>query len=58
MVAQSTSEVSGSIKGVTEASAETGSGAGQVLTAAGELSKQSEVLRSEVDGFLGALKGA
>jgi methyl-accepting chemotaxis protein len=56
LAAQNTREVSGSIKGVTEASAETGTGAGQVLTAAGDLSKQAERLRSEVDGFVGALK--
>ena len=37
---------------------ETGSGANQVLDAAGELSQQSEKLRSEVDTFLANIRAA
>jgi methyl-accepting chemotaxis protein len=37
---------------------ETGTAAGQVLEAAGELSRQSETLRSEVGGFLDGLRAA
>ncbi len=47
-----TREVAGNITGVTTASAETGQSAGQVLEAASELSRQSETLGNEVDGFL------
>ncbi|HXP77325.1 MAG TPA: hypothetical protein VN823_24530 [Stellaceae bacterium] len=35
-----------------------GSAAGQVLSAAGELSKQSEMLRGQVDQFLAAIRAA
>jgi len=44
--------VSHNIGGVTEAAAETGSAATQVLGAAGALSQQSGVLRNEVDKFI------
>jgi len=47
-----TKEVTSNITGVTTASSETGQAASQVLEAAGELSKQSEHLKGEVDGFL------
>ncbi|MBT3549810.1 MAG: PAS domain-containing protein [Rhodospirillaceae bacterium] len=47
-----TGEVSSNINGVTTASAETGQAASEVLTAARELSEQSESLGTEVDGFL------
>nr|MBC8239742.1 PAS domain-containing protein [Alphaproteobacteria bacterium] len=47
-----TREVASNITGVTTASAETGQSAGQVLEAANELSKQSELLGREVDDFL------
>ncbi|MBM3565292.1 MAG: hypothetical protein FJX42_04165, partial [Alphaproteobacteria bacterium] len=47
-----TREVAQNITGVTTASSETGHAAQQVLEAAGELSRQSEQLSSEVDKFL------
>ncbi len=47
-----TQEVSANITGVTTASAESGQSANQVLEAAGELSRQSEHLADQVDGFL------
>ena len=54
----STSEVSSNITGVTQAAKETGGAAGQVLEAAGDLSKQSAVLRQEVDRFLADIRAA
>ena len=56
--ARGTQEVSSNIGGVTRASAETGSAATQMLGAAGELSKQAETLRREVDGFLAGIRAA
>jgi methyl-accepting chemotaxis protein len=53
-----TQEVSANITGVTQAAADTGAAATQVLGAAGELSKQSESLRGEVDRFLGDVRAA
>ncbi len=47
-----TQEVTGNIGTVSTASAETGDSAGQVLSAAGELSTQSEQLKSKVQAFL------
>ena len=47
-----TREVAQNITGVTTASSETGHAAQQVLEAAGELSRQSEQLSTEVDKFL------
>jgi len=52
-----TQQVSDNIGGVTEAAAETGVAAGEVLNAAGELSHQSEKLRSEVDSFVARIRG-
>ena len=40
------------------ASGETGQAAGQIVEAAGELSDQSETLRTEVDKFLGQVRAA
>ena len=45
--------MSGNIGGVNSAAAETGQSAGQVLTAAAELSKQGEILREEIRKFVG-----
>jgi methyl-accepting chemotaxis protein len=56
--AQGTHEVTNSIVNVKEAATSTGAAASQVLAAAGDLSRQSEQLRSEVDGFLTGLKAA
>jgi len=51
-----TAEVSQTISNVTQAVAETGTAGQQVLTAAGELSRQSETLREKVDTFLAAVR--
>jgi methyl-accepting chemotaxis protein len=56
--AQGTTEVSSNIGGVTEAAASTGAAANQVLGASGELSQQSELLRSKVETFLAGVKAA
>ena len=56
--AAGTNEVSSSIGGVLQAASETGSGASRLLTSSGELSKQAELLRSQVDRFLGSVRGA
>ncbi len=56
--AAGTSEVSSNIAGVTQAAGETGAASTQVLGAASELSKQSEVLRTEVDRFIGRVRAA
>jgi methyl-accepting chemotaxis protein len=56
--AAGTSEVSANIVGVTQAADETGAAAQQVLSASGELSKQSETLRGQVETFLSAIKAA
>lgn len=50
--ATGTQEVSSNIAGVQTAAAETGSAASQVLDATNELSKQSELLKGQVDAFL------
>jgi methyl-accepting chemotaxis protein len=55
--AAGTREVSSTIAGVTQAASETGAAAQQVLASAGELSKQSETLRSEVGSFLAKVRG-
>ena len=51
-----TSSVVSTIRDVTEASNETGVSASEVLNAANELSIQSEMLNSQVDRFLAAVK--
>jgi len=56
--ASGTQEVTTTIGGVTQAASETGAAAQQVLSAAGELSKQSETLRGEVNGFLAKVRSA
>ena len=56
--AQGTGEVSSNITSVTEAAAETGSAAKQVLDAAGQLSKDSETLKAEVEKFLAGIRAA
>jgi methyl-accepting chemotaxis protein len=56
--AAGTSDVSKSIEEVTHAAEESGGTAGHVLEAAGELSRQSEMLRSEVSKFLTTVKAA
>jgi len=56
--ARGTSEVSSNITGVTRASGETGAAASQVLGAAGDLAKQAETLRTQVDQFLIEVRAA
>jgi methyl-accepting chemotaxis protein len=51
-----TGEVSSNITGVTQAVAETGTAATEIQGAAEELSRQSETLRTEVDGFLDSIR--
>ncbi|MGU3469233.1 cache domain-containing protein [Methylobacterium sp. C33D] len=53
-----TNEVTGNIAGVAQASEETGAAAGQVLSAASELSRQSEHLGAEVARFLATVRAA
>ena len=53
-----TAEVSSNIGGVTQAASDTGAAASQVLGASGELSKQSETLRTQVDSFLASIRAA
>jgi methyl-accepting chemotaxis protein len=56
--ARGTRAVTANITGVTVAADETGLAAGQVLSAASELSEQSETLRAEVDKFLATVRVA
>jgi methyl-accepting chemotaxis protein len=56
--AAGSSQVSENIGGVTQAAADTGAAASQVLGSAGELAKQSETLRREVDKFLAGVRAA
>jgi len=53
-----TSEVSSNIIGVTNATAEAGAAANEVLNASGALSREAEVLRSEIDVFLSSIRAA
>jgi methyl-accepting chemotaxis protein len=53
-----TGEVSANIVGVTQAANDTGAASTEVLNAAGELSRQSEALRSQVSDFLGKVRAA
>lgn len=53
-----TTEVSQTIGGVTRAVAETGAAGQDVLSAAEELSRQSETLRAEVGRFLGQVRAS
>jgi methyl-accepting chemotaxis protein len=58
LAAASTGAVSVNISKITQSSGETGAAATQVLTAASELSSQSEQLRAEVDKFLRTVRAA
>jgi methyl-accepting chemotaxis protein len=55
--AAGTNEVSSSIGGVLQAASETGSGASRLLSSSGELSKQAELLHTQVGRFLGSVRG-
>ncbi|TDQ82329.1 methyl-accepting chemotaxis sensory transducer with Cache sensor [Dongia mobilis] len=54
--ASGTEEVARSIEGVSRAADDAGSAAGQVLEASGELAKQAEALRHEVDSFIARVR--
>jgi methyl-accepting chemotaxis protein len=56
--AAGTQQVAVNITGVSQASTETGQMASDVLTASGELSRQAEILRSEVIKFIKGIRGA
>jgi methyl-accepting chemotaxis protein len=53
-----TAEVSTNIAAVTQAAGETGAASGQVLTAADELSKQSDALHLQVNAFISKVRAA
>jgi methyl-accepting chemotaxis protein len=56
--AQGTGEIATNIEGVSRAATDTGAAATQVLGAAGELSRQAETLRRDVDDFLSTVRAA
>jgi methyl-accepting chemotaxis protein len=56
--ARGTQEVSSNICGVSQAASETGQTAAQLLSSANELSRQSETLRTSVEGFFAAIRGS
>jgi methyl-accepting chemotaxis protein len=56
--ARGTEAVSRNIAGVSEAASKTGAAAAQVLASSGELGRQAETLRAEVDQFLGKIRAA
>ena len=51
-------EVSINVSNLTQAAAETGTTASEVLESARDLAKQAEMLRTEVDKFLGEVRAA
>jgi methyl-accepting chemotaxis protein len=53
-----TSEVSTNIVGVSSASAQAGTAAGEVLTASSALRREADVLREEIDAFLSNIRAA
>jgi methyl-accepting chemotaxis protein len=56
--AQGTNDIATNIGGLSRAVSETGAAATQVLAGAGELSKQSETLRRDVDTFVATVRVA
>ncbi|MFL5289104.1 MAG: methyl-accepting chemotaxis protein [Rhodopila sp.] len=56
--AKGTQDVSATISNVSQGANATGAAASQVLSAAGELGRQAETLRAEVDGFLDKIRAA
>jgi methyl-accepting chemotaxis protein len=56
--AQGTNDIATNIEGVSRAATDTGAAATQVLGAAGELSRQAETLRHDVDEFLATVRAA
>ena len=57
-VSKGTNEVSSNVGSVNEAANETGAAATEVLTAADDLSHQSEKLRADVNTFLHLIRAA
>jgi len=55
--AAGTQEVSNNISGVTQAATQTGAAAAEILKASGELAKQSDALKGEIDTFMSRLGG-
>ncbi|MGM4890169.1 methyl-accepting chemotaxis protein [Tardiphaga sp. 1201_B9_N1_1] len=53
-----TSEVSSNIVGVSDASTQAGTAANDVLGASGELRREADVLRGEIDEFLSSIRAA
>lgn len=53
-----TNEIASNVAGVQQAAGDTGAAAHQVLEASGELSRQSETMRSQVESFLSNIKAA
>jgi methyl-accepting chemotaxis protein len=53
-----TGEISSNVTGVQQAAGDTGAAAHQVLQASSELSRQSETMRTHVEGFLSNIKAA
>jgi methyl-accepting chemotaxis protein len=56
LAAEGTRDVTGNIAGVTTTASETGEAAGQVLTAAEDLTRQSNLLRQQVQAFLTSVR--
>jgi methyl-accepting chemotaxis protein len=56
--AAGTGEVTSNITGVSQAAAETENVSGQIVSAANDLSRQSETLRSQVDSFIQRVRAA
>jgi methyl-accepting chemotaxis protein len=56
--AQGTQEVSSNIVQVTEASQQTGAASSQMRSASAELSQQAEVMKTQVERFIAAIKAA
>jgi len=56
--AHGTGEVSANIVGVSQAAQQTGAAATQVLGAAGELGRNGEILKAQVDSFLAEVRAA
>ena len=56
--ARGTEEVSRTIGGVSAAASKTGEAASQVLASSGELGRQADMLRGEVDEFLTRIRAA
>lgn len=53
-----TSEVSSNIVGVSDASTQAGTAANDVLDASGELRRETDILRGEIDTFLSSIRAA